>query len=66
MIPCPFCRSENPDNALVCINCARDIALPATLLAERDDLLRKRDVLREELRCAKQEIEIIMNRRRSR
>jgi hypothetical protein len=66
MISCPFCRSTNPDSTLVCINCARDIAIPATLLAERDDLLRKRDALQEELRRARQEIETIMNRRRSR
>jgi hypothetical protein len=65
MISCPFCRSANPDGTLVCINCARDIAIPDTLLAERDDLLRKRDVLRDELRSARQEIEMIMNRRRS-
>ena len=66
MIPCPFCRSANPDGTLVCTNCARDIAIPATLLAERDDLLHKRDVLRDELGRARQEIEIIMSRRRSR
>jgi hypothetical protein len=63
---CPFCRSANPDDTLVCINCARDIAIPGTLLAERDDLLRKRDVLRDELSRARQAIGIIMNRRKSR
>jgi hypothetical protein len=66
MIPCPFCWSANPDDTLVCVNCARDIAIPAKLQAERDDLLRKRDVLRDELRCARQEVEMIMSRRRSR
>ena len=66
MMSCPYCLSENPKDILVCIVCSRDIAIPATLLAERDNLLRKRDLLRDELRSAKQEIEMIMNRRKSR
>jgi hypothetical protein len=48
------------------VSCARDIAIPATLIAERDDLFRKRDLLQDELRRARQEIEMIMSRRRSR
>lgn len=61
---CPYCQSENMDGALVCVSCARDIAVPATLIAERDDLLRKRDALREELKQARDEVEAIMRRRK--
>jgi hypothetical protein len=63
---CPLCLSENPEGVLVCSVCARDIAIPATLIAERDDLLRKRDLIRDELRRARQEIETIITRGRSR
>jgi hypothetical protein len=66
MMPCPYCLSENAGNALVCAVCSRDIAIPATLIAERDDLLHKRDLLRDQLRSAKQEIEMILSRRKSR
>ena len=66
MMPCPYCRSEHPENALVCAVCSRDIAIPATLIAERDDLLRKRDLIQDELRSARQQIESIMSRRKSR
>ncbi|WP_235939536.1 hypothetical protein [Bradyrhizobium hipponense] len=55
----------NADGALVCASCARDIAVPVTLIAERDDLLRKRDELRDELKRARSEIEAIMLRRKS-
>jgi len=54
---CPFCTRENPSNALVCGSCARDIAIPPSLIAERDDLLRKRDAAREELSRVKAELE---------
>jgi hypothetical protein len=54
---CPFCARENPSNALVCGTCARDIAIPPSLIAERDDLLRKRDAAREELSRKKAELE---------
>jgi len=66
MTSCPYCLSENPADALVCAACSRDIAVPATLIAERDDLLRKRDLIRDELRNARQEIEMIINRPKSR
>lgn len=66
MMACPYCLSENPAAALVCVACARDIAIPATLIAERDDLLRKRDLIRDQLSVARAEIEAIMRRRRSR
>lgn len=56
-IACPFCLQENAAAALVCAACSRDIAVPASLLAERDDLCRKRDVAREELSGARRELE---------
>jgi len=55
--PCPFCLQENAAAALVCASCSRDIAVPAPLLAERDDLCRKRDAAREELLQAKRELD---------
>ena len=63
---CPYCQAETTDGALVCASCSRDIAVPATLIAERDDLLRKRDQLRDELARARDEIETVMRRRTSR
>lgn len=54
---CPFCAQPNADHALVCNSCARDIAIPASLIAERDDLIRKREAVREELSRAKAELE---------
>jgi hypothetical protein len=55
--PCPFCLQENAAAALVCATCSRDIAIPASLVAERDDLCRKRDAVKEELSRAKRELE---------
>jgi len=49
MITCPYCQHQNPPLALVCSVCSRDIAAPASLLAERDHLIAKRDALRDEL-----------------
>lgn len=63
---CPYCRAENAEDALACASCGRDVAVPATLVAERDDLLRKRNELRDELRRARDEVEAFMRRRRSR
>ena len=63
---CPYCQAETTDGALVCASCSRDIAVPATLIAERDDLLRKRDQLRDELARARDEVETFMRRRTSR
>jgi hypothetical protein len=65
-VRCPYCQSGNAADALVCASCARDIAVPATLIAERDDLLRKREELREELSKARHEVEAYMRRRTSR
>jgi hypothetical protein len=63
---CPYCLSENASNTLVCSTCSRDIAVPATLIAERDDLLRKRDFIRDELSRARVELELIRHHRRQR
>ncbi len=63
---CPYCCAGTEEGALVCGGCGRDIAVPASLIAERDDLLRKRDELRTELRRARDEVEAITRRRKSR
>lgn len=60
---CPFCAQPNAAHALVCSSCARDIAVPASLIAERDELLRKRDKVRNELTAAKAELEQLRRRR---
>lgn len=49
---CPLCATDNDDRALVCRSCARDIAVPPGLLAERDMLLAKREGLVHELEQA--------------
>jgi hypothetical protein len=61
---CPYCRAENSEEALVCASCLRDIAIPPTLIAERDELVRKRDLLLDELRRARNELETIRGRRK--
>jgi hypothetical protein len=48
-MPCPFCNKELQDAALVCAACGRDTAIPESLIAERAELLAKRDDLRSEL-----------------
>ena len=63
---CPYCCAGTAEGALVCGACGRDIAVPSTLVAERDELLRKREALRDELRRAREEIEAITRRRESR
>jgi hypothetical protein len=63
---CPFCLQENASGALVCCSCSRDIAVPASLLNERDDLMRKRDVAREELSKAKRALEELRRGKRYR
>jgi hypothetical protein len=63
---CPYCLSLNAEATLVCVSCSRDIAVPATLVSERDELLRKRDVIREELLKAQREVEMIRLRKQSR
>jgi hypothetical protein len=59
---CPYCQSHNAEQALVCVACGRDIAIPASLVAERDGLLRQREIIREELRKAEGEIAMFRNR----
>lgn len=54
---CPFCRQENAPAALVCASCSRDIAVPVSLLNERDELARTRDAVREELARAKRALQ---------
>lgn len=49
---CPFCHSQKDENAPVCASCSRDTAVPEALLAERTQLLEKRDRLRAELERA--------------
>jgi hypothetical protein len=61
-----YCRQDNDPGALVCASCSRDIAAPASLLTERDNLLRKRDVVRDELRRTREQIDAIKNRKRGR
>jgi hypothetical protein len=63
---CPYCRSETDEDALVCAACSRDIAVPPTLIAEHDELVRKRDALRDELKRRRGDIETIIRRRKSR
>jgi hypothetical protein len=48
-MPCPFCNKDMPDTALVCAACGRDTAIPESLIAERTELLAKRDDLKSEL-----------------
>lgn len=61
---CPYCAQPNAPHALVCCSCSRDIAIPASLIAERDDLLRKRAKAQEELASAKAELESLRRRGR--
>jgi hypothetical protein len=50
---------ENASAAIVCASCSRDIAVPASLIAERDQLFRKRDAAREQLSRAQGELEAL-------
>jgi hypothetical protein len=63
---CPFCLHENAAEALVCASCTRDIAVPASLLAERDDLARKRDAVQRELIEARAALEALRRDRKNR
>jgi hypothetical protein len=55
-VRCPFCAGDANEEALVCPTCNRDIAVPASLRAEHEQLLRKRDRLRLELAEAKAQL----------
>jgi hypothetical protein len=61
-LTCPFCARETPAEALVCGSCARDIAIPASLIAERDDLRQKRDLVRDQLARTRAELERLRHR----
>jgi hypothetical protein len=63
---CPFCMQENAANALVCASCSRDIAVPVSLIAERDDLARKRETVREQLIKARSDVEALKRNRKTR
>lgn len=63
---CPFCLKENAAKALVCCSCSRDIAVPESLIAERDDLARKRDIVRADLLAARAELEALRLAKKSR
>ena len=52
---CPFCSQETGSTVLVCGSCARDIALPISLIAERDDLVRKLEGARNDLSKVQEE-----------
>ncbi|NOJ46985.1 hypothetical protein HCN50_12125 [Bradyrhizobium sp. WSM 1744] len=63
---CPYCVRENPPEARICGSCSRELAVPESLLAERDELARKRDMLRLEVDQARAELEALRrNRKRS-
>ena len=53
---CPFCAFETEAGVLVCSACSRDIVAPASLIEERDDLLRKLEDARDELARTRNEI----------
>ena len=63
---CPFCLKENASKALVCDSCSRDITIPQSLIAERDDLVRKRDIVRKQLLEASAELEELTRRNKRR
>jgi hypothetical protein len=63
---CPFCLQENTAEALVCASCARDIAVPTSLIAERDDLAGKRDAVQRELIEARAALEALRRNRKNR
>ena len=63
---CPFCAAEKDDNALVCQTCNRDTAVPQSLRAEHEELLRKRDSMRAELEQARDKLAARVRRRRLR
>jgi hypothetical protein len=57
---------ENAADALVCTSCSRDIAVPVSLLTERDELLQKRDSVRQQLIEARAGLEALRPNRKNR
>jgi hypothetical protein len=57
---CPFCTSETSPASLVCSACSRDIAVPSSLIAERDGLAQKLGSARDELSKMREEIAALM------
>jgi hypothetical protein len=64
-LKCPFCAFETEAGVLVCSACSRDIVAPPTIIAERDDLVRKLESAREELSKTREEIKTLMRRDKS-
>jgi hypothetical protein len=50
---------------LVCTVCNRDIAIPASLQAEHDDLLQKREALRERIAATSARIAALKSKSRA-
>jgi hypothetical protein len=56
MMRCPFCAAEKEETALVCATCRRDTAIPSSLQAEHEELIRKRETLQAELVQARERL----------
>jgi hypothetical protein len=63
---CPYCHGETDAEALVCPTCSRDVAIPASLRAEHEELLKKRDKLRADLAQARARLELLKRKVKSR
>ena len=63
---CPYCASEIEPSVLVCSSCSRDVGVPASLIAERDDLVRKIDGARDQLFRMREEIASLRAKKRNR
>jgi hypothetical protein len=61
-IECPFCAPSISAKTLACRSCGYDVAVPESLIAERDELIHERKQVREELSCAKSELEFFGRR----
>jgi hypothetical protein len=59
LLRCPYCTGETDERALVCPTCNRDVAIPASLRAEHEELLKKRDRLRADLAEARARLELL-------
>ncbi|KAJ8136276.1 hypothetical protein OY671_010511, partial [Metschnikowia pulcherrima] len=59
-----FTLKPTAAEASVCSSCSRDITIPDTSIAERDDLIRKRASASEESMQAKAELEALRSRHR--